>query len=131
MIAISFILLVLTPLIFGAITPQGSFMPMAGHRTNYGDTAWYTPPETSATYVSKRNIPPRQGRNYEDDTIGGDVKTVDLHKGEFCVDVSTYGPVEYDHVPKETCDSTFSKQCEDRSERVITAIPQFNGLIEI
>ena len=75
------------------------------------------PPKSgpSATYVNKRNIPSvRQGKAYEDDVIPGgeaeaDQESVDLHKGEFCVDVSTFGPVQYDITPVEVCDSTFSK----------------------
>ena len=93
---------------------------------------WYTKSGPSATYVNKRNIPSvRQGKAYEDDVIPGgeaeaDQESVDLHKGEFCVDVSTFGPVQYDITPVEVCDSTFSKKCEDRYETVIT--PQILAL---
>ena len=118
MIAVPFTLLVLTPLLSGAIKAQGHYVPMSSVE-NLEGTQW-------ATFQSKRDIP-RQGRNYEDDTIGGEAKTVDLHKGEFCVDVSTYTEIEYDSAPKEVCDSTFSKQCEDKNERVITPIiPSLN-----
>ena len=43
---------------------------------------------------------------------------VDLHKQDFCVDVSTYGPVQYDKKAVKVCDSTFRKNCRDRSEEV-------------
>merc|ERR1712241_1437149 len=39
-------------------------------------------------------------------------ETVDLHNGEFCVDVSTYGAVTFEATPREKCDTTFQKQCE-------------------
>ena len=38
-------------------------------------------------------------------------ETVDLHNGEFCVDVSTYGAVTFEATPREKCDTTFQKQC--------------------
>lgn len=43
---------------------------------------------------------------------------VNLHDGEFCVDVSTYGLVKFTETPREKCDTTFQKQCEDRNEQV-------------
>ena len=49
-------------------------------------------------------------------------KEVDLHKGEFCVDVSTYSPVKYEKKPVKVCDSTFVKNCKDRSEQVCSMI---------
>ena len=45
-------------------------------------------------------------------------ETVDLHSGEFCVDVSTFGPVLYDATPREKCTTVFNKQCEDKTEQV-------------
>ena len=120
MIAVSLTLLVLTPLLSGAIKAQGQLVSMDSKENLEGDM-WYSPDSISRTSVNKRNIP-RQGRNYEDDAIPAQQETVDLHKGEFCVDVSTYGEIEYDHVPKEVCDTTFSKQCEEKSDKVITPI---------
>ena len=43
---------------------------------------------------------------------------MDLHSGEFCVDVSTFGPVLYDATPREKCTTVFNKQCEDKTEQV-------------
>ena len=40
------------------------------------------------------------------------------HKGTFCVDVSTFGEVEYKDVKIEVCDSTFTKQCTDQYKEV-------------
>ena len=74
---------------------------------------WYTKFHPSPSLVIKRNA---QANGYEDK---GDQPSVDLHKGEFCVDVSTYGPTKYDKKPVEVCDSTFVKNCKDRSEQVI------------
>ena len=84
---------------------------------------WYTKSEgPSSSLLSKRNTP-RQGKSYDDDAESSstDPKSVDLHKGEFCVDVSTFGPVQYDHSPVEVCDSTFAKKCEQRYEQVFEA----------
>merc|ERR1712066_436004 len=47
-----------------------------------------------------------------------DSNAVDLHNKEFCVDVSTYLPVEWKEVEAEQCDTAFVKQCEDREEDV-------------
>ena len=44
---------------------------------------------------------------------------VDLHNGEFCVDVSEWGDVEYTPLEREQCDSTFAKKCEMKTEQVI------------
>ena len=43
---------------------------------------------------------------------------VDLHNGEFCVDVSEWGEVEYTPLEREKCGSTFNKVCEMKTERV-------------
>ena len=45
-------------------------------------------------------------------------EVVDLHSGEFCVDVSTYGAVVFEPTSREKCDTTFMKQCEDKNEQV-------------
>ena len=45
-------------------------------------------------------------------------EVVDLHSGEFCVDVSTYGDVVFEPKSREKCDTTFAKQCEDKTEQV-------------
>jgi hypothetical protein len=44
--------------------------------------------------------------------------TVDLHTGEFCVDVSTYGDIVFESQPREACDTTFEKVCETKTEQV-------------
>ena len=119
------LVLLVAPLLSSAIKTHGNFQPMNGYSIDGNGNRWYTKSGPSATYVNKRNIPSvRQGKAYEDDVIPGgeaeaDQESVDLHKGEFCVDVSTFGPVQYDITPVEVCDSTFSKKCEDRYETVI------------
>ena len=111
-----------------AINTHGKFLHMQGHpsQASIDGQRWYTKEGPSASSVNKRNTPAvRQGKAYEDDVIPGDAnesEIVDLHTGEFCVDVSTFGPVEYDTSPAEVCDSTFAKQCEDRYEEVISSI---------
>ena len=49
-------------------------------------------------------------------------ETVDLHNGEFCVDVSTFGPVSFEATPREKCDTTFAKQCETKNEQVCMCV---------
>ena len=122
-VAIPVVVLIVAPLLSSAINTHGQFVPMSGPPTNIGGNRWYTKSGPSLSYVNKRNTPSvvRQGKAYEDDVIEGEKpETVDLHKGEFCVDVSTFGPVTYDSTFVEVCDSTFAKQCEDRYESVIT-----------
>lgn len=118
--AIPVVLLIVAPMLSSAIKAQGHFVPMGHKEVDADGKLWYTTSANSRSLVNKRNTPsiPRQGRNYEDDQINNNPEQVDLHKGEFCVDVSTYGPIQYDHVPVEVCDSTFAKQCEDRYEEV-------------
>merc|ERR1712141_915678 len=53
-------------------------------------------------------------------------EVVDLHSGEFCVDVSTYGLVEFEPTPREKCDSTFNKFVKLRMSRCVTKLPKFN-----
>ncbi len=43
---------------------------------------------------------------------------IDLHNEEFCVDVSTYGPVKFESTPREKCDTTFAKRCETKDKQV-------------
>ena len=47
-------------------------------------------------------------------------EVVDLHSGEFCVDVSTFGEVQFEPTDREKCDTTFEKQCETKNEQVGT-----------
>jgi len=63
----------------------------------------------------------RQGRSEAPDSYGAPeapVSTPDLHNKEFCVDVSTYLPIEWEEKEVETCETVFVKQCEDKSEDV-------------
>merc|ERR1712029_683425 len=53
-----------------------------------------------------------------------DSNAVDLHNKEFCVDVSTYLPVEWKEVEAEQCDTAFVKQCEDREEEVCADVTE-------
>jgi len=43
---------------------------------------------------------------------------IDLHKKEFCVDVSTYQPVVWVERQGQECSTGWVKQCQDRSENV-------------
>jgi len=57
-------------------------------------------------------------------------ETVDLHSGEFCVDVSTFGPVLYDATPREKCTTVFNKQCEDKTEQVCDEVTEIQCEIQ-
>merc|ERR1712038_274355 len=57
-------------------------------------------------------------------------ETVDLHSGEFCVDVSTFGPVLYDATPREKCTTVFNKQCEDKTEQVCDDVTEIQCEIQ-
>merc|ERR1712025_1505667 len=45
-------------------------------------------------------------------------EAVDLHKGEFCVDVSTFQPVVWVERDGEECNTVFVKDCQDRTEQI-------------
>jgi len=51
-------------------------------------------------------------------------EVVDLHSGEFCVDVSTFGDVVFEPTSREKCDTTFSKQCETKNEQVCDEVTE-------
>lgn len=55
---------------------------------------------------------------------------VDLHSGEHCVDVSTYGPVAFKNVTVQVCDSTFPKTCEDKTDQVCLEVTEMNCDVE-
>jgi hypothetical protein len=48
---------------------------------------------------------------------------VDLHSGEFCVDVSTYGEVVFEAKPRDKCHTTFQKKCEQKTDQVTSRMP--------
>ena len=48
----------------------------------------------------------------------GEDEGVDLHSGEFCVDVSTFGDIVFENQGREACDTTFEKECETKTEQV-------------
>ena len=120
-VSIQVILLLLAPLFSASVTLNGRFMPM----TKTNKNLWYTKygPAPSISYKRNTQALTRQGKSYDNNPAPApseDQKLVDLHKGEFCVDVSAFGPVTYDKKAVKVCDTTFVKQCEDRSEQVIT-----------
>ena len=51
---------------------------------------------------------------------------MDLHSGEFCVDVSTFGDIVFENQGREACDTTFEKVCETKTEQVS---PEHNILL--
>ena len=120
-----------------AAKTQGYFVPMAEHqlynvghnlvmrsRPSSNNVDWWQ----DLSNLNKRNTPiatHRLGKNYEDDDTIDNEEPVDLHKGEFCVDVSTFGPIEYDSAPVKVCDTTFSKKCDDKYHMVIREIRNF------
>ena len=118
---IPFIVIFFAPVFSTGTTLHGRFMPMTGKHSKTNSNLWHTKYGPSPSFASKRNTHSltRQGKSYEDTPAPEDPKSVDLHNGEFCVDVSAYGPVIYDKKAVKVCDSSFVKQCEDRSEQVM------------
>jgi len=51
-------------------------------------------------------------------------EVVDLHSGEFCVDVSTYGDIVFEPTSREKCDTQFQKKCETRNEQVCMEVTE-------
>ena len=47
-----------------------------------------------------------------------EIAGINFHKGEFCVDVSTWSDIKWVDVQKEKCNSTFEKVCETKTEKV-------------
>ena len=56
---------------------------------------------------------------------GEEDEGVDLHSGEFCVDVSTFGDIVFENQGREACDTTFEKVCETKTEQVGQVERQF------
>ena len=54
----------------------------------------------------------------DDHDHGNSTHTHDLHKGEFCVDVSEWGPVQWNIIIRENCTTTFVKKTQIIPERV-------------
>lgn len=51
-------------------------------------------------------------------------ETADIHAGEFCVDVSTYGLLKFEQTPRKKCDTTFEKICETKDEKVCNEVTE-------
>ena len=99
------------PLFALLVAPMFSSAFYSNERIDIGGNTWYTKFEPSPVF--------KRSSQYQEPE---DSKTVDLHKGEFCVDVSTYGPVQYDKKAFKGCDTTFIKNCEDRTEQVTISV---------
>ena len=51
-----------------------------------------------------------------------DEKPVDLHNKQFCVDVSTYEPLEWVEKEGEECSTEFVKKCEEKRQNVCAEV---------
>lgn len=51
----------------------------------------------------------------------------DLHKKPVCSDVSTYSDVFWEGTPRQKCDSTFTKKCEDKTKKVTMELYESNS----
>jgi hypothetical protein len=47
---------------------------------------------------------------------------VDLHGDQFCVDISSYGPVEWVEEDAQECETPFVKKCDQKSENVCAEV---------
>ena len=121
MLSIPVIVIFVAPVFSDGVTLHGRFMPMNEKYSITNPNLWSTKYGPSPSFAIKRNTHSlaRQGKSYDDTPVPADPESVDLHNGEFCVDVSVFGPVIYDKKAVKVCDSSFVKQCEDRSEQVM------------
>jgi len=56
-------------------------------------------------------------------------KSVDLLDGEFCVDISTFSPVEWREEEAESCTTEFVKKCEDKKENVCAEVVETECMV--
>ena len=80
--------------------------------------------ELKSSHASQHLIERRTANYGAPSASAPDSGAVDLHNKEFCVDVSTYLPVEWQEVEAEQCDTAFVKQCEDREEDVCAEVTE-------
>ena len=110
------VLTIVVPTFSRSVNIYTPFLPMTEPQINIDGNQWYTKFEHSHSNIIKRSTNTNSTKDDSSSDIG---KYVDLHKDEFCVDVSTYGPTQYDEKSVKVCDSTFVKNCKDRSKEVV------------
>ena len=87
------LLTIVVPTFSSSIKTYMPFSSVAETQMNIDGNRWNTKFEPSHSNVIKRST---QANSPTDDSTSDIGKYVDLHKDEFCVDVSTYGPIKYD-----------------------------------
>lgn len=112
---------VLTALVLTNIENNSHYNLAVGGKVAIDKNWWFT-----ITGISKRFLNQGQtGQLYIQES--NDTQTTNrrigvpanLHKGEFCVDVSTYSEIQYDNATIEVCDSTFAKKCTKQFKKVV------------
>jgi hypothetical protein len=119
----------LSSIVLGALESKKHYVPIkVGDKIAMDKKMWFTITGISKRLLNKRNSLSMYNngnmseKNQTLEHVGmmkDNNGLVDLHKGEFCVDVSTYGQIEYDNAKIEVCDSTFAKQCTNKYKEVI------------
>ena len=103
----------------GVIELNGRITPQHSNET-IGDKNWWITISGISKRLLQKPSPSGISEKLYDSEIA--VNTQDSmtynQKGTFCVDVSTFGEVEYKDVKIEVCDSTFTKQCTDQYKEV-------------
>ena len=109
-------------------TPFQSLVVLLGASALLSTSALASPSKTFFSQLSQQQLRQQQHRLFrrQQAQAEGDGEnrepapggTVDLHNSEFCVDVSTFGDITFEEVPREKCDSTFEKRCETKTDQV-------------
>ena len=62
----------------------------------------------------------REGKQFrsEYEDIESTTSNPDLHSGEYCVDVSSYGMIMVNKTRKEKCKTVYDKDCKPKREKV-------------
>ena len=133
------ILIIVHPILSAMLTNKRN-VPFVGDNIAMNKNWWLTLTGISKRLLDNQNPSKMssQNNNYtngmaRDKRDHQESSMMNHHKGEFCVDVSTYGQIEYNNAKIEVCDSTFAKQCTNKYKEVIRnlklEVTSFNSFI--
>ena len=103
----------------GVIELNGRITPQHSNETIGNKDWWITISGISKRLLQKPSTSGISEKLYDSEiAVNTPESMIYNQKGTFCVDVSTFGEVEYKDVKIEVCDSTFTKQCTDQYKEV-------------
>ena len=103
----------------GVIELNGRITPQHSNETIGNKNWWITISGISKRLLQKPSPSGISEKLYDSEIAVNTQESMTYNqKGTFCVDVSTFGEVEYKDVKIEVCDSTFTKQCTDQYKEV-------------